>query len=458
MRSSFFLTVAAISTFVLVLLALQPELFSGNSARFIGSTRGDPAIYISIVEQFYRTSLWRLPSLAIFYPAEDALFYSDLYLLPGFVGGLISRLTGSLELGYNLPIVAAFILNGISVFALCRTLGVCSIPGALSAATAFMMTPFFREHLTHPQLQFFFFVPFSLILAERFSRVPSMLNAVVFWLVFAASFLTGVYFGFFCAIFGGLWLLLQAPKRRDVITKFMLGGIPAGVILFPFANKYLAVREKFGERTIQEIKLFSADFWSYLSAPPALNYWGQLSASWSHGEGHLFPGSLVLFLGMLGLFVSQRYRLTLILIGLLACFLSLGPDNFIFSMFSSMVPGFGALRAVSRFGLVFLLCLSLFAGVAVSRCRPMVGYLVLGLIAFELQMSRIHKEKEGALAPVFIGAADLGEEPLIGLPLGAPWHDPTRFAVIQTSFWRSVRRAGEGKAASLGKWLQWNYS
>lgn len=424
-----------------LLFLLHPELFSGNSKRFIGAIRGDPVIYISIVEQFYQTSLWSLPQLGIFYPAQDALFYSDLYLIPGFIGGVIARLTGSLELGYNLPIVFAFLLNGLSVFALCRTFGVYSVTGALVSACAFMLAPFFREHLSHPQLQFFFFVPLALLAAERFARTPGTLNAIIFWLIFTASFLTGVYFGYFCLIFGGLWILCRAPKEVRTVKHLLIGALPAGAVLMPVGRKYLEVRDRFGERSLEEIRLFSADLWSFLSAPPVHNFWGVRTADWSHGGGHLFPGASVLFLGLLGIVVSRRYRPVLAIVGVVALLLSFGPGNPIFSLFFTAVPGFGALRAVSRFGLVVVLVLALFAGIAVSKCRVWVSALVIAVIAFELQMSRIPKAKEGLVPPAYLEAAALYREAVLGLPLGEPWREPTQFAVIQTAFWRTMRRA-----------------
>jgi hypothetical protein len=125
------------------------------------------------------------------------------------------------------------------------------------------------------------------------------------------------------------------------------------------------------------------------------------SAAWAHRwwlpwlepfNEVLFPGFLALGLGLVGLVWAARdaasreivwfYGLT----ALIAVWLSFGPDAGLYTAFFHTIPVFSFLRAPGRIGIVVVLCLAVFAALAIrtllaGRARPTAFTAALVLVA-----------------------------------------------------------------------------
>jgi hypothetical protein len=190
-------------------------------------------------------------------------------------------------------------------------------------------------------------------------------------------------------------------------------------LTLPFFLPYLRVQQEAGfARTLDDARMHAADAGAWLA-----------SAAWAHRwwlpriepfNEVLFPGLLTLGLGLAGLVRAVRERVTREIVafygvsGLLAFWLSFGPDAGLYTLFYDTVPVFSFLRAPGRIGIVVVLALAVFATVAVralvaGRPRPMVW--------------------SGALAVVV--AAELMQAPLTAFRQVEPFPEVYRTLAVQ---------------------------
>ena len=72
-------------------------------------------------------------------------------------------------------------------------------------------------------------------------------------------------------------------------------------LTLPFLLPYLELRRLgFGPRTLNEVKSFSADVFSYWTSPGESHLWGGLIRAYPKAEGDLFPSFGALILGGVG--------------------------------------------------------------------------------------------------------------------------------------------------------------
>lgn len=478
---------ASIFLLLVLLLLSRMSVLRAFDTTFIGGLQGDAGLYVWLVKSNLR-DLFTLPwfNTNAFYPYTLTLAWSDNFILPSFVIGALGAVGMPLAASYNLVILTAQFLNGVCTYLLCRELTGKPLP-ALTAAVGFMSWSFLGAHMGHPQLQFAFWLPLSLLCTFRFMRFPRTRSAVCLGLCFSAAFLCTVYYAVFIALLSALLLgsvILMRPQRFRQRHYLRFGaGIIIGIIpMIPFLWPYLQILSTFGGRNIYEAYYFSATPLSYLSASSWSWLYGQ-TAPLSHAEANLLPGFVVFFLVWFGvrrvwdapqltalkyaliaalglLFVSSlipgqmaRYlgalcswfaiifavlllkrlaelerRMGFAILtnrGLLGCIalcalilflISLGPlgnpekGHFalgVFRFFYETVPGFGAIRAVSRIGIVVVLCLLVLSALSLSymidrsKLRAYVVVLPLLLLVAENQIDRYPLESEVPAGSVF---------------------------------------------------------
>lgn len=290
------LKIAAGLLFLLLIFRFQAILQLGEA--FIGGYERDSGLYIWLIQSNTR-DLFDLPwfNTKAFYPYTRTLAWSDNFIVPSLVLAPFLKMGVSLVVGYNLLILFSQFLNGYLTYRLCFVLSGALIPSFIGGA-AFMLTSYLTSVLGHPQLQFAFWIPLTLHALFFFCRSPKLLTALPIGTLIFFSFLTTVYYSIFCCVLlitalAGVALL--QPKRIKLREYASLAlGILIGVIpLIPFILPYLETRDVFGARELYEPYYFSATILSFLSAPPFSVLYPHL-AQLTHGEAHLFPGTLIL--------------------------------------------------------------------------------------------------------------------------------------------------------------------
>ena len=188
------------------------------------------------------------------------------------------------------------------------------------------------------------------------------------------------YYGIFAGLMVGLGTLVVAGTRglwrsREYWMAIGLAAFVSVALTVPFFLPYLDVQQDTGfARTLDDARMYSADAGAWLASSAWAHRWW---LSWIEPFNEvLFPGIVSLVLGAAGFVLALRSRpereLALFygLSAVLAFWLSFGPDAGLYTVFYQTIPVFSFLRAPGRIGIVVVMCLAVFAGVAV---RALLG-------------------------------------------------------------------------------------
>ena len=305
-------TIIATSVVLFTLLALHPLILQHLSTHYIGGAAGDGGLYVWLAQSFhidpYKALALETDTL---YPYPLTRAWSDSFLLPSAIIHLLTLSGFHFTTSYNLVILGSLVLNGASSVALARALGV-SRPFALLSGILFANSSYIFGNLGHPQLLFFFWVPFSWALVLR--STPQLWRWFLAGLITSAAFYCAVYYAIFAAIGLGLILALRFLTRAFSLDTtimsalFMLAGLLPIALTLP---AYLAIKEIFGSRHLYEAAAFSANGASYLSLSSFNLLFGQTSA-WTHAEATLCAGYLVSLVALVFLLKAGLRRAPLL--------------------------------------------------------------------------------------------------------------------------------------------------
>lgn len=238
----------------------------------------------------------------IFHPSPLTIAYSE-HLTPQMLQALpIWAATGNIVLAYNLLFLSTFVLSGLGMYLFVRDL-TGRPAAAFVAGLAFAFAPYRISQYSHLQVLSCQWMPFALLGLRRFlvtGRTRPLVGGAAALVVQNLS--CGYYLLFF-APFAGLYAVYEMAHRgllRSWRTWRALLLAAAGVAIcsWPFLSPYLELRKEgdVGVRGIGEIMQFSADTYSFATAPGASTLWGveglELRA-FPKGEGELFPGFVI---------------------------------------------------------------------------------------------------------------------------------------------------------------------
>jgi hypothetical protein len=437
----------------------------------------------------------------IFHPHKTTLAYSESNLLPGAIGVPVYWASRNPWLTLNVVMLVAF----ASAF-VCAYLLLLYLTGdrgaSLAGAVFYTFCPYVMSHLSHIQLLFTGGIPLSLLMLHRLaddvsfrlkaeatgengdatdspqesvaSASPSTLVASAFrrkilWrgvalgLALAAQTLSCAYYGIFAGLMVGYGTLVLAASRRlwkstTYWTSIATGAGVSFALTLPFFVPYLRVQEETGfTRTIEDAIRYSARPRDYLMSATHAHKWLR---DWVQSYGHwagevLFPGFLVLGLGAVGLVVvlrrNARARETAILygsLGVLAFWSSFGPGAGLYRVLSYL-PTFSFLRAPSRFGLIVVLCLAVFAAAGLRAIfnalprggRRLAAGLAVAAVIAELAVFPLKWfEAPEIPAPYATLAssprAPVAEFPFYGERIAFPLH--TQYILFSTQHWMPI--------------------
>jgi hypothetical protein len=261
------------------------------------------------------------------------------------------------------------------------------------------------SHLSHIQLLFTGGIPLSLLMLHRVAdacsfrlkaeatsiedRVASAFRRKILWrgvalgLALAAQALSCAYYGIFAGLMIGYATLVLAATRRlwrsaAYWTAIAAGAATSLALVIPFFIPFLRVQEESGfGRSVEDTARWAAKPREYLvSATHAHKWLLEIARGMGPWGEVLFPGLFAIGLGVAGLVVAAvfsrrraRDRETALLygtLGVLAFWASFGPGAGLYRVLYYL-PTFSFLRAPSRLGLVVVLCLAVFAAIALQR-------------------------------------------------------------------------------------------
>ncbi len=332
--------------------------------------------------------LWDAP---FFFPMKDTLALSEHLLGIAIFTAPIQWITGNAVLTHNLAFLASYVLAGVGMYVLARSLW--GRPDAAwVGALAFAFATHKATHVSHLQVLMSGWMPIGLWGLHRYFEAGSRRALAVFVAGFALTALSNGYFLYFYAvpvIVVAASHLVQliimrrsadpSPARpwRRVMAELAIAAVSILLILAPVAAAYLRVRHTYGfHRSIDEMVNFSARAGDYLTIPPTLWIWsGHLREG--AAERTLFPGLTVVLLAAVAATtwlpfgwprsLESQFRrawhvATYTLVLVLACDLSFGPGgSALYRWCLGVVPGFDGLRVPARFVVVVALALAVLA-------------------------------------------------------------------------------------------------
>ena len=253
----------------------------------------------------------------IFHPEPLALAFSE-----HLVGEVIQIvpvywLTGNLILCYNLLFISSFALSGLGMYLLVRDLLAghnqeSDLARGFSAAAfvaglIFAFIPFRIAQVAHIQSLQAQWMPLALygfrryIVSGQWSSLAGGALALVM-----QNWSNGYYLIFFSP-FVPIFVLHQmwTEGRLREWRVWAAFAFAAGVVVaatVPLLLPYLEAQRIHGfERSLREVIRFSADVYSYFTAPEALRVWGDVMQAYPKPEGELFFGVVPWLLAIVAL-------------------------------------------------------------------------------------------------------------------------------------------------------------
>ena len=249
------------------------------------------------------TEVW---NANIFHPEPLALSFSEhlfgqvLQILP------VYHLTGNVILCYNLLFLSTFVLSGLGMYLLVRDLT--GNPwAAFVAGLVFAFIPYRIAQAPHIQSLSAQWMPLALYGFRRFivtNRVKALAGGSAALLM--QNWSCGYYLIFFSP-FVALFVVHQIVAAGRWRDWRVWGGFAAAASIvaagtWPFLTLYLEAQRIHGfERPLGEVIRFSADVYSYLTAPEAVRLWGSVVQAYPKPEGELFFGVVPVLLAIIAI-------------------------------------------------------------------------------------------------------------------------------------------------------------
>ncbi len=313
----------------------------------------------------------RLFDANIFYPEVRTLAYSDAILLPAVVAAPLQWAHVAPVVVYNIVLLGAFFLSAFAVCGLVRSLTSSWFNGVI-VGIAFAFSSHQLEHYERLEIQLAFWMPLALWALHRTAMSGRVRDGLIVGGLVAAQVYSGIYNGIFLltylCVVAPCVVLIQSQRPRSTIVAVCLGAILTIGVTLPYLLPYLQNRVALGDRSLDEIRLYSATYADYLSAHPNNILYGGRFAALGHLERYLFPGILIVVLAAFGIRFRARPMSVAYLIGLVfSVEMSRGLNSPIYSWLHDHVFVFRGLRAPARFGVLAQMSLAILAGFGIDR-------------------------------------------------------------------------------------------
>ena len=390
----------------------------------------------------------------IFYPHTGTLAYSEPNLGAGILAIPVYWTTGNPYAAHNFVVVLTFVMSAVAMYYLVRHL-TADRRAAVIAAICFAYCPYVIARLPHVHLLMTAGLPLAMLALHRLAERPTLQRGSVLGLVVAAEALACGYYAVFVALTVGFSALIIAARRdftdRRYWSAILVGGLVTIAVALPLFVPYMRLQQAGFTRSLDEGRQWSADWRAYLASSAYAHAW--ILPLIGHWKDVLFPGFTALLFGIAGVFVpwkpGTRQRDASVVYGsiaLVSWWASLGPDAGLYRVLYMSVPGFGLLRAASRFGIVVAFALSVLAGLAVSALfaklafrprRVAVTFAALALAVVGELWVGLTFPPVPPVEPVYRALAVLPRGPVLEIPFYSTRFafERTRYMLSSTSHW-----------------------
>jgi hypothetical protein len=322
----------------------------------------------------------------IFYPAPDALAFSEPLIVPALLGAPVAWLGGSPVLVNNLMVMAGFALTALAGYALIYRWTGDRLAALLTGSTLAFNTHTLTR-VAHVQGLHLYGLPLALLATDRLLSAPRTRDAL--WLAICMAMLayTSGYLFVFGAIMVATATLVRLPEWRHhskmVLTRLLLAAIASAAVILPLWLPYRrAAVEQGMVRSIESVTEYSASLKGYLAAAGTIHISTWSRSFFKDPVDSFFPGFIVIVLALTAVWelrrtsptvtrnTETRRRVTMMLaIGVVGLILSLGTRTPVYGWVYAVFPPMHGLRAAARFGILFLFAMSALAGLGLAALR-----------------------------------------------------------------------------------------
>jgi hypothetical protein len=422
----------------------------------------------------------------IFHPAPDVLAFSEPLIVPALLGWPVRLLGGSPVLVHNLLLIAGLALTMLGTYALAHHWTRDPF-ASLAAGAAFTFNTQSLMRLEHLQAAHAYGLPLAILAADRLILTGERRHA---WML-AAWMIAMVYTSGYLVIFACVALAVLLVARigtwrahaSRLIAGFTLAALVSGMVTLPLYLPYRRVAQEQGMvRTLEGVTQFSASAEGYLSSYSRVHGLLWNAAAPATAPDAFFPGVTVIVLGLLGLsaaFIVRRQVAyprggvmgALTALAIIGAVLSLGTHTPVYGWLYAVFPPMSAIRAASRFGLLFLLATAVLAAIGLatvrsrvsSRASVIAGVLAILLITAEALRAPIrHTEFEGIPGIYRLLAREPGQVVLVEVPFYPPEavFMNAEYVLNSTAHWRPLMNGYSGYTPESYRevaWPFWNF-
>ena len=414
-------------------LALRPGRYSLNDN---ADAQLNEWILAWIAHQFPRDPA-HLFEANIFYPAHDALAFSEPLIVPGLMGAPLAWSGASPVFVYNLVFMAGFALTAFATCAVAQAWTGSTIAG-LVAGSVFAFNGHTLTRLAHVQAIHLYGLSLALLAIDRIVRDGSRRAGWVFVGAFVLLGYTSGYLVVFALVMLPVAVLARTPEwrphRRRLVPALAIAIVFSALAVLPVYVPYRRVaREQHMTRPLEVVQDFSAT-----------------SSDYVERTGGFFPGFAII--GLAGVAIAAaigrrpdapdgfRWRVVmLIAIGAAGVILSLGTNTPVYRWAFMLFPPIRSLRAAVRFGNLFVLALAMLGGIGVSLLRR--RWMAIALLVV-VNLESLH--------------APISYTPFKGIPgiYSQIAREPGHVIVAEVPFWTraGVFQNAEYELASTAHW------
>lgn len=249
----------------------------------------------------------------IFHPEPLTLAYSEHFVAQAVQVLPVYAVTKNVILCYNLLFLSTFVLSGLGMFLFVRQL-TGSLVGGFVAGLVFAFMPMRVPQFSHLQVMSSHWMPFVLLGIRRYFDTGRKRALAGAGSALVVQNLSCGYFLLYFAPFVGLYALYEILVRRrardlGVWRDLTITAVLVIAVTGPFLLPYLQLRQLgFPPRPLSEVMAFSADVYSYLTAPAESWVWGQWLPVrlFPKPEGDLFTSCAALLMAACGFGASVQ--------------------------------------------------------------------------------------------------------------------------------------------------------
>jgi hypothetical protein len=301
----------ALATFAYIALTLAYTWpLPANMMHGVAHDPGDPLLNAWILWWTTKAvpvtaAWWNAP---MFYPAMGTFAFSEHLLGLAPVAAPLIALTGSPLLGYNVMLLASYVLSALGGYFLGYTLTK-RHDAAFVAGLAFAFAPYRLAQVPHIQVLCAYWTPVCLAALHRYDRGGSSWWGILAAAAWFMQALSNGYYLLFSTVLLGLWLLWfgsRWPARRFAAPGLAFAA--AALALLPILRGYQSIlQHSYGfSRSLHEMREFSADVAGLFLASEDLLVWGWVQL-FQRPESSLFPGITIVALAAFAVFQARPF-------------------------------------------------------------------------------------------------------------------------------------------------------